>query len=75
MPRYYYPKLRPLIQAFAEENNLPFKVSGVLEIVKLNYEVLRRFAAESADTAPIATSLPNQRQESPVSKVVEMPNI
>jgi hypothetical protein len=37
--------------------------------------VLRRFAAESEETAPFAASLPNQKQESPVSKIVEMPNI
>lgn len=55
MPRYYYPKLRPLVKAFAEENDLPFKVSGVVEIIKLNYQVLKRYAGEySASKQPKA---------------------
>ncbi len=42
MPRYYYPTLRPRIKAFAEENGLPFKVSGVWEIIRMNYNILRK---------------------------------
>jgi hypothetical protein len=52
-----------MIKAFADEHNLPFKVSSVLEIIKLNYEVLRRYAAENEKTAPKATSLQNKKQE------------
>lgn len=37
MPRYYYPKLRPILKRFSEENKLPFKVSGVTDIIKMNY--------------------------------------
>lgn len=44
MPRYYFPKLRPVIKAFAEEHGLPFKVSSVWEIIALNYAVLRKNA-------------------------------
>ena len=57
MPRYYFPKLRPMIKQFAEKNGLPFKVSGVVEIVKLNYEVIRMYSAQSEKAATIATSL------------------
>lgn len=42
MPRYYYPKLRPILKKFSAENKLPFKVSSVLEIMSLNYEVLKK---------------------------------
>jgi hypothetical protein len=41
-----------VIKTFAEENNLPFKLSGVIEITLLNYDVMRRFASESEKTTP-----------------------
>jgi fatty acid desaturase len=44
MPRYYYPKVRPLCKAFADENGEEFKVSSVWEIIALNYQVLKRNA-------------------------------
>lgn len=42
MPRYYFPKLRPIIKAFAEKHGLPHKVSGVLEIISLNYDIIKK---------------------------------
>ena len=48
MPRYYYPKLRPLVKKFAEENGLPFKVSSVVEIMTMNYETLKKYSGEKA---------------------------
>jgi fatty acid desaturase len=42
LPRYYAPKLRPVIKAFAEEHGLPFKVSSVWEIIGLNYQILKK---------------------------------
>jgi len=47
MPRYYYGKLRPLCEKFAKENNLPYKMSPVMEIMKLNYETMKKYAQES----------------------------
>ena len=46
MPKYYYPALRPHMAAFAKQHSLPFKVSGVREILKLNYDVMKKHAAE-----------------------------
>lgn len=46
MPRYYYPALRPLIKKFAAEHNLPHHISGVAEITKMNYEVMKKYSAE-----------------------------
>ena len=42
MPRYNYPKLRPLVKAFAMENKEEYKISSVWEIIALNYSVLKR---------------------------------
>jgi fatty acid desaturase len=47
MPRYNYPKVRPLVKAFAEENDQPFKVSSVLDILQLNYNVIKRYSEEN----------------------------
>lgn len=44
MPRYRYPKLRPLVERFCEENGLQCHTSGVKEIMRLNYEVMRKYA-------------------------------
>ena len=46
MPRYYYPKLRPILKRFSDENKLPFKISGVTEIMKMNYEVIKKYTGE-----------------------------
>ena len=46
MPRYYYPKLRPILKKFSEANGLPFKVSGVAEIIEMNYNVIKKHAGE-----------------------------
>ncbi|EPY32861.1 delta-6 fatty acid desaturase [Angomonas deanei] len=47
-PRYRYPQARPLLKKFSEENNLPFHVNGVWEIVKLNFDVMKRVAESPA---------------------------
>jgi len=44
MPKYRYPKVRPLLKKFAEENDLPFKVSGLAEILRMNFEVMKRYS-------------------------------
>jgi fatty acid desaturase len=56
MPRYYFPKLRPVIKEFALKHGLPHKVSGVFEIMKLNYDVLRKHSGAAQKNEFIAKS-------------------
>ncbi|KEG13151.1 delta-6 fatty acid desaturase [Trypanosoma grayi] len=44
MPRYRYPAARHIVKKFSEENSLPFHVSGVAEILKMNYAVMKQNA-------------------------------
>lgn len=44
VPRYRYPQARPLLKKFSEDNDLPFHVSGVWEITKMNFDVIKRVA-------------------------------
>jgi len=48
MPRYRYPALRPLIKKFAKDNKMQYHVSGVWEIMQLNYDVMRKNALRTA---------------------------
>ena len=41
MPRYYYPKLRPMIKAFAEKNKLDYKIASLTEIFQRNYNLIK----------------------------------
>ena len=50
MPRYRYEKLAPVLKAFADENNLDYRVSGEWEIIKQNIDKLEEIA--KADTQP-----------------------
>jgi fatty acid desaturase len=49
MPRYYTWLTRPLIKQFAKENDLPCHVSGVLEILKMNFDVMVKFSADNQE--------------------------
>ena len=46
MPRSKYPLLRPILQKFAEENNIPggYRGSGEFEILKMNWDLYKRVA-------------------------------
>ena len=46
MPRSKYPLLKPILQKFAEENNIPggYRESGEFEILKMNWELYKRVA-------------------------------
>mmetsp|Transcript_12623 Transcript_12623/g.23665 ORF Transcript_12623/g.23665 Transcript_12623/m.23665 type:complete len:512 (+) Transcript_12623:3745-5280(+) len=46
MPRSKYPKLKPILQKFAEENNVPggYRESGEFEILKMNWELYKKVA-------------------------------
>ncbi len=35
-----------MVKKFAQENNIPFKVSGVTEIIEMNYQVIKRYTGE-----------------------------
>jgi len=50
MPRSKYPLLKPILQRFAKENNIPggYRESGEFEILKMNWELYRRVANEDA---------------------------
>jgi len=52
MPRMNYPKLRPILMKFAEENNIPggYRESGEFEILKMNWDLYRKVA--EADPVP-----------------------
>lgn len=56
MPRMNYPKLRPILQKFAKDNNVPggYRESGEFEILKMNWDLYRRVA--KADPVPGAPS-------------------
>eukprot|EP00455_Lapot_gusevi_P047877 TRINITY_DN6543_c0_g1_i2.p1 TRINITY_DN6543_c0_g1~~TRINITY_DN6543_c0_g1_i2.p1 ORF type:complete len:399 (+),score=87.03 TRINITY_DN6543_c0_g1_i2:106-1302(+) len=51
MPKYYYGALRGRLQKWSAENGLDYKISGVIEILKLNYETLRQYALAEAKSA------------------------
>mmetsp|Transcript_8793 Transcript_8793/g.19356 ORF Transcript_8793/g.19356 Transcript_8793/m.19356 type:complete len:380 (-) Transcript_8793:435-1574(-) len=46
MPRSKYPLLKPILQKFADENNIPggYRESGEFEILKMNWELYKRVA-------------------------------
>ena len=58
MPRYNYPKLRPLIKDFSSENKLPFKVSGVQEILMMNYETIKKHTGHGKSILDTHRSVP-----------------
>ena len=61
MPRYYYPKLRPILKEFSAKNKLPFKVSGVSEIMMMNYHIIKRYSGEGKSILEThrSASMPN----------------
>lgn len=44
MPKERYPKLRPIINQFAQDHKLQCHLSGISEIIRLNYEVMKKFS-------------------------------
>jgi len=45
MPKYRYGSVVPLVKKWAKENNIEYRVSGAIEILKMNYETMKKFAA------------------------------
>lgn len=52
MPRSKYPLLKPILEKFAEENNIPggYRESGEFEILKMNWDLYKEVA--EADPVP-----------------------
>eukprot|EP00052_Salpingoeca_macrocollata_P032966 m.6931 g.6931 ORF g.6931 m.6931 type:complete len:377 (+) comp4495_c0_seq1:53-1183(+) len=48
MPRYYYPKIRPIVQDWAREVGLEYKSASVLGIARQHYATLRHNASVAA---------------------------
>lgn len=46
MPRARYPALRPIITEWAKKHGMEHKLSGIVEIAKLNYKVMCEAAAQ-----------------------------
>ncbi len=44
MPKYRYRSLRPLVQQWAVDNNMPYKAEPANAIIKRNYETLKMYA-------------------------------
>lgn len=56
MPRSKYPKLRTILQKFANDNNVPggYRESGEFEILKMNWDLYKRVAeADAVPGAPL----------------------
>jgi fatty acid desaturase len=45
MPKYKYAAVVPLVKKFAKDNNIEYRVSSALEILRMNYETMKKFAA------------------------------
>ncbi len=65
MPRYYYPKMRPILKKFSEENGLPFKISGVFEIMEMNYNVIKKHTGEGKSIIDINKNIHFARYNGP----------
>jgi acyl-lipid Delta6-acetylenase / acyl-lipid (9-3)-desaturase len=64
MPRSKYPLLKPILQKFAAENNIPggYRESGEFEILKMNWELYKRVAeADPVPGAPPSRGRPGQQ--------------
>lgn len=44
MPKYNYPKVRPLVERWAKENHLPYKCQTVWSIWYRNFQTMKHFA-------------------------------
>jgi len=45
MPKYKYGGMVNRIQQFAKENGLEYRASGMIDILKMNYDTMKRYAA------------------------------
>ena len=64
MPRSKYPKLKPILQKFAAENNIPggYRETGEFEILKMNWDLYKRVAeADPVPGAPSTKGRPGQQ--------------
>jgi len=47
MPKYRYSTVVPLVKKFAKQNGLDYRTSGLIEILKMNYDTMKRCASIS----------------------------
>jgi len=45
MPKYRYPALVPLVRQFAADNGLDYRSSSATEILQMNYQTMKKYAA------------------------------
>mmetsp|Transcript_1434 Transcript_1434/g.2414 ORF Transcript_1434/g.2414 Transcript_1434/m.2414 type:complete len:513 (+) Transcript_1434:36-1574(+) len=56
MPRYKYPALRPMLEAFASSHNIEFRRMGEWKLIRRNLEVYRQVAKAPADPNALAST-------------------
>eukprot|EP01108_Squamamoeba_japonica_P000835 TRINITY_DN12_c0_g1_i2.p1 TRINITY_DN12_c0_g1~~TRINITY_DN12_c0_g1_i2.p1 ORF type:complete len:395 (+),score=197.37 TRINITY_DN12_c0_g1_i2:71-1255(+) len=49
MPRYNYPLMVPKLREFSKRNDVEYRVSGMMEIWRLNYATMNKFAQPRCD--------------------------
>ena len=54
MPKYKYAKLRPIIQKWAKENNIEYRIESVWAIWRRNYLTLKHFACQTTNSRDAA---------------------
>jgi len=47
MPKYYYCAVSKKLKAWAEQNNIEYRASGIMDILCMNYRTMRKFAHTS----------------------------
>jgi len=45
MPKYYYASMIPRVQKFAKDNGIEYRASNMLDILKMNYVTMKKYAA------------------------------
>jgi fatty acid desaturase len=54
MPKYNYARLRPIIQKWAQENNIEYRCEGVWSIWRRNYLTLKHFSSQTTNNKDAA---------------------
>jgi len=50
MPRYYYPQMVKRVQKFANDNGIEYRASSFLDIIKMNFQTMKKFAQQHQKT-------------------------
>lgn len=67
MPRSKYPQLKPILQKFAEENNVEggYRETGEFEILKMNWELYKRVA----EADPVVGATPTKGRKGQIGAI------